>query len=92
MGNLLRCHLDAMISEFHLLSEKISRLAALTQALRQENAEFRLQITALTETNAQLNGKIDTAAERVGHLLQQFPAIATNDAVDNDTVTEEEAV
>ncbi len=76
-----------MISEFHLLSEKISRLAALTQALRQENADFRLQIAALTEANARLNGKIDTAADRVSSLLQKFPEIATD-----GIVTEEEAV
>lgn len=86
-----------MISEFHLLSEKISRLAALTQALRQENASFRLQIAALTEANAQLNGKIATAADRVSDLLQQFPEIvqdeegATQDAGSNH-VGEEEIV
>ena len=86
-----------MISEFHLLSEKISRLAAMTMALRKENADFRLQIAALTQANAQLNGKITSAADRVSDLLQKFPEIVTEEdvapeGVTTDDVNEEEAV
>lgn len=86
-----------MISEFHLLSEKISRLAAMTLALRKENADFRMQIAALTQANAQLNGKIATAADRVSDLLQKFPEIVTEEdaapeGVTTDDVNEEEAV
>jgi phage shock protein A len=68
-----------MISEFNQLAEKISRLTKLTQTLRQENAEFRLQIASLTETNAKLHAKIDTAADRVGDLLEKFPEIVTEE-------------
>jgi FtsZ-binding cell division protein ZapB len=73
-----------MISEFHQLAEKISSLAALTQTLRQENAGFRQQIAALTEVNAQLNEKIDVAAERISQLLAQFPEIAPPEEVNKE--------
>ena len=52
-----------MISEFDLLSDKISRLAQVVQSLRQQNAELRQQIEAqnaeLRQQNAELRQQIE---------------------------------
>ncbi|HEY6773847.1 MAG TPA: DUF904 domain-containing protein, partial [Oxalicibacterium sp.] len=40
-----------MISDFQDLSEKISQLAAMTQALRSENAELRMRAVSLEAEN-----------------------------------------
>jgi cell division protein ZapB len=56
-----------MISEFHQLVEKISELAALTQALRRENAGLRVD-------NAELKRRMDEAHQRVTALLEKMPA------------------
>lgn len=62
-----------MNSEFHLLSEKIDKLAELTQFLRRENAELRLKITALSSENATLAEKMQQAQQRVSAILEQLP-------------------
>lgn len=63
-----------MISDFHTLSEKIEQLAALTQALRSENAELRLRSSALSEENAELARRMQEAHDRVAALLEKIPA------------------
>ncbi|MBS0307903.1 MAG: DUF904 domain-containing protein [Proteobacteria bacterium] len=63
-----------MISEFHQLSEKISELAALTQALRRENAALRVGSAALTAENTDLARRMDEAHQRVAALLAQMSA------------------
>lgn len=45
-----------MISEFDLLTDKISKLAQLAHALRQQNAELRQQIETL---NADMRRQVD---------------------------------
>ncbi|WP_050463877.1 BRLZ domain containing protein [Herbaspirillum autotrophicum] len=65
-----------MSSEFHQLSDKVEQLAALAQSLRRENADLRLQLTAMTTENAVLAQRIDEAHQRVSQLLQQLPAAA----------------
>jgi cell division protein ZapB len=64
-----------MISEFHQLSEKIDQLAALTHALRRENAELRLRATGLQSENEELARRINEAHQRVAALLEKFPAL-----------------
>lgn len=64
---------DEMISDFQLLSEKITQLAALTQSLRRENAELRLNAIALAAENADLAQRIQEAHQRVSALLESIP-------------------
>lgn len=63
----------SMNSEFHLLSEKIDKLAELTQFLRRENAELRLKIAAMSSENAILTAKMQQAHQRLAALLEQMP-------------------
>lgn len=62
-----------MISEFHLLSEKINQLAELTQSLRRENADLRLNTAALAIENAELSRRMQQAHQRVSALLKKIP-------------------
>jgi cell division protein ZapB len=68
-----------MISDFHQLSEKISKLAELAQSLRRENAGLRLQAAALTAENADLLQRIEEARQRVTVLLQNIPSAETDE-------------
>jgi FtsZ-binding cell division protein ZapB len=61
-----------MISEFQDLSDKIDRLAELTQSLRQENAELR-------QSNKLLAMTIAEAQRRIQILLEQIPATGAED-------------
>lgn len=69
----LRHYSGGMISDFHKLSEKISQLAELTQALRIENADLRLKSAALAAENAELARRMQEAHERVAALLESIP-------------------
>jgi FtsZ-binding cell division protein ZapB len=62
-----------MISEFHLLSEKINQLAELTRSLRRENADLRLNTAALAIENAELSRRMQQAHQRVSALLKKIP-------------------
>lgn len=64
-----------MISEFHLLTEKISELAALTHSLRRENAELRKAAATLAAHNAELAQRMQEAHDRVAILLANMPAL-----------------
>lgn len=63
-----------MSSEFHQLSEKVAQLAALTQSLRRENADLRLNVTALATEKAELSRRMDEAHQRITALLEKLPA------------------
>ncbi|MDB5992361.1 MAG: domain containing protein [Herbaspirillum sp.] len=63
-----------MISEFNSLSEKVSRLALLTQTLRQENADLRLHLTSLNNDKDALARRMDEAHRRIAALLAKLPA------------------
>lgn len=75
-----------MNAEFLLLSDKITQLAALTQSLRLENTGYRLRIAELTEENAALAQRIEEAAERVQLLLEQLPAPASEETINEESV------
>ncbi|MDB5777297.1 MAG: domain containing protein [Herbaspirillum sp.] len=64
-----------MIPEFNSLSEKIARLAALAHALRQENADLRLQMTSLSNDKEALSRRMDEAQRRVAALLEKLPEL-----------------
>ncbi|MFL9877892.1 DUF904 domain-containing protein [Herbaspirillum rhizosphaerae] len=62
-----------MSSEFHQLSEKVAQLAALTQSLRRENADLRLNVTALTTEKVDLSRRMEEAHQRIEALLEKLP-------------------
>ncbi|MES2261906.1 MAG: hypothetical protein V4724_25580 [Pseudomonadota bacterium] len=64
-----------MISEFQELSDKIDQLAAMTLALRRENAELRHANTALLVENMGCKARLSEASQRVAALLEKIPAI-----------------
>lgn len=73
-----------MISEFQDLSDKIDRLAALTQALRSENYLLRQANALLTAENLDFKERMLVAQRRVEALIEQLPAPAEERAVPND--------
>lgn len=62
-----------MNSEFHLLSEKIGKLAELAQFLRRDNADLRLKIASMAADNTLLTAKMQQAHHRLSALLEQIP-------------------
>ncbi|WP_188420140.1 DUF904 domain-containing protein [Oxalicibacterium solurbis] len=68
-----------MISDFQELSEKISQLAAMTQALRSENAELRMRAVSLEAENTELAHRMQQAHDRVAALLEKIPAPAQDE-------------
>ncbi len=70
-----------MISEFHLLSEKVSELAALAQSLRRENAELRQASAVLAADNVELARRMQQAHDRVAALLETIPAAAQDEEI-----------
>lgn len=68
-----------MASEFQTLSEKIIQLAELTQQLRRENADLRLQIISLTADKTDLAARMQQAAQRVAALMEKLPAPAAEE-------------
>ncbi len=68
-----------MISEFQDLSDKIDRLAQLTQSLRAENYLLRQANSLLSAENGAFKERLNEAQRRVEALLEQFPAPATED-------------
>lgn len=68
-----------MTSEFHLLFEKINQLAELTQSLRRENADLRLNTAAVVAENADLSKRMQEAYKRISALLEKIPSPAQNE-------------
>jgi uncharacterized protein (TIGR02449 family) len=68
-----------MISEFQDLSDKIDRLAQLTQSLRAENHLLRQANSLLSAENAAFKERLGLAQQRVEALLAQFPAPVSED-------------
>jgi len=62
-----------MISEFQDLSEKIDRLAQLTQSLRAENYLLRQANTLLSAENVAFKERLIEAQRRVEALLDDLP-------------------
>jgi cell division protein ZapB len=63
-----------MISEFQDLSDKIDRLAELTQSLRSENYLLRQANSLLSAENLAFKERLVLAQQRVEALLAQLPA------------------
>ena len=73
-----------MISEFQDLSDKIDRLAQLTQSLRAENYLLRQANSLLSAENLAFKERLIEAQHRVEALLGTLPA-PESDADDTDT-------
>ena len=76
-----------MISEFNNLSDKIDRLAELTQSLRRENASLRQSNALLAAENVAFMERLSEAQRRVEALLATIPDEAT-DAEDDPDATD----
>ncbi len=68
-----RPYSGGMISEFQDLSDKIDRLAALSSALRSENALLRQSNALLSAENEAYMGRLSEAQRRVEALLASLP-------------------
>ncbi|CAN7232448.1 hypothetical protein [Massilia sp. LjRoot122] len=73
-----------MISEFQDLSDKIDRLAQLTQSLRAENYLLRQANSLLSAENLAFKERLNEAQRRVEALLEQFPAPEEPEAPEAD--------
>lgn len=73
-----------MISEFQDLSDKIDRLAQLTQSLRAENYLLRQANSLLSAENLAFKERLNEAQRRVEALLGQFPAPDADPAAESD--------
>jgi uncharacterized protein (TIGR02449 family) len=76
-----------MISEFQDLSDKIDRLAELTQALRSENYLLRQANALLSAENLDFKERTIEAQRRVEALLAQLPAPVEEPAPHNAEAT-----
>jgi FtsZ-binding cell division protein ZapB len=77
-----------MISEFQDLSDKIDRLAQLTQSLRAENHLLRQANSLLSAENGAFKERLNEAQRRVEALLAQFPVPEADAADASDAGTE----
>lgn len=55
------------------LEQKIEKMVAFCQALREENRELRGRVAGLEADNQALAGKIDTACARLETLMEHLP-------------------
>ena len=74
-----------MISEFQDLSDKIDRLAQLTQSLRSENYLLRQANALLSAENVDFKHRLIEAQRRVEALLAQLEPGSDDSAADGDT-------
>ena len=65
-----------MTPDIDLLAEKMEQLAALTQRLRRENAELRLQLAAVISEKTELDNRMNEACRRTAALLDKLPQYA----------------
>jgi cell division protein ZapB len=77
-----------MISEFQDLSDKIDRLARLTQSLRSENYLLRQANSLLSAENVAFKDRMIEAQRRVEALLAQLPP---PESAEDDAATDAEA-
>jgi uncharacterized protein (TIGR02449 family) len=84
-----------MISEFQELSDKIDRLAQLTQSLRSENYLLRQANALLSAENLDFKHRLLQAQQRVEAMLAQLEPADTSpeagDAADGPTHDDAEA-
>jgi cell division protein ZapB len=69
----LRYYSGAMTPDMNSLAEKIEQLATLTQSLRRENADLRLQLSAVIAEKTELDSRMREACIRTAALLDKLP-------------------
>ena len=69
-----------MISEFQDLSDKLDRLAQLTQSLRAENYLLRQANTLLSAENLSFKERLFAAQQRIEAMLDELPKPPGEDA------------
>lgn len=75
----MRHYSGAMTPDLHSLAEKIEQLATLTQRLRRENADLRLQLAAAVSEKAELDNRVQEACKRTAALLDKLPLHEENE-------------
>ena len=78
-----------MISEFQDLSDKIDKLAQMTQALRSENYLLRQANALLSAENVDFKHRLLTAQQRVEALLPQLEPPAPDAAAATTTTSDD---
>jgi len=78
-----------MISEFQDLSDKIDKLAQMTQALRSENYLLRQANALLSAENVDFKHRLLTAQQRVEALLAQLEPPAPDAAAATTTTSDD---
>ena len=73
-----------MISEFQELSDKIDRLAQLTQSLRSENYLLRQANALLSAENVDFKNRLLQAQQRVEAMLAQLEPADADAGADDD--------
>jgi len=66
-------HSPRVDSEFNALDAKVAQFVSLCERLREENVVLRQQLASAENDSKRLNEKIDTAKERLEHLLSRLP-------------------
>jgi len=62
-----------MEAELKALEDKVSQLVDLCQRLRAENLRLRQEVAGVQSDNRALTEKIESAKDRLEHLLEQIP-------------------
>lgn len=62
-----------MDGDLSKLEQKIEKMVAFCQALREENRELRGRVAGLEAEKQALSGKIDTACARLEILMEHLP-------------------
>lgn len=63
-----------MLRELDQLADRINQLAALAQALREENQAVRLQLNDAEASARSLRSRLDAARQRIEALIEKLPA------------------
>jgi cell division protein ZapB len=69
-----RCYHFWMQEDLDLLGAKVSELAEMARALRDENQRLRSQLVAAGAELDAMRQRVDTASERLDALLERLPA------------------
>jgi uncharacterized protein (TIGR02449 family) len=62
-----------MKAELDALEGKLAQLAQLSQRLRAENRQLRQELAAALNQGHRMNGKIESARQRLENMLAQLP-------------------
>ncbi len=64
---------DRMDADLKALEQKVSRLIALCDGLRNENAQLRMDLEVMASDSAVLKSNMEKASERIESLIDSLP-------------------